>query len=135
MRLPTLLCAAFVAIWNAKKVEEEEDLCACSRGGERKANLLRGGATVPIHATCISRESRVGQAQLLRFRAHRHHGRSLCSFRLLRLVRMALPTRGRVIIDTTAGEIDIELWSKVRYRNLADMTCLKCSVGNTQNMS
>ncbi|KAF9806999.1 hypothetical protein IEO21_08410 [Rhodonia placenta] len=25
---------------------------------------------------------------------------------------MALPTRGRVIIDTTAGEIDIELWSK-----------------------
>ena len=27
---------------------------------------------------------------------------------------MALPTKGRVIIDTTAGEIDIELWSKVR---------------------
>ena len=27
---------------------------------------------------------------------------------------MALPTRGRVIVDTTAGEIDIELWSKVR---------------------
>lgn len=26
---------------------------------------------------------------------------------------MALPTNGRVIIDTTAGEIDIELWSKV----------------------
>ncbi|GJE93272.1 cyclophilin-like protein [Phanerochaete sordida] len=25
---------------------------------------------------------------------------------------MALPTRGRVILDTTAGEIDIELWSK-----------------------
>ncbi|KAF8815166.1 cyclophilin-like protein [Phlegmacium glaucopus] len=25
---------------------------------------------------------------------------------------MALPTKGRVIIDTTAGEIDIELWSK-----------------------
>ncbi|KAI0698351.1 cyclophilin-like domain-containing protein [Cytidiella melzeri] len=25
---------------------------------------------------------------------------------------MSLPTRGRVIIDTTAGEIDIELWSK-----------------------
>lgn len=25
---------------------------------------------------------------------------------------MALPTRGRVIVDTTAGEIDIELWSK-----------------------
>lgn len=25
---------------------------------------------------------------------------------------MALPTNGRVIIDTTAGEIDIELWSK-----------------------
>ncbi|THH17834.1 hypothetical protein EW146_g3042 [Bondarzewia mesenterica] len=27
---------------------------------------------------------------------------------------MALPTKGRVVIDTTAGEIDIELWSKVR---------------------
>ena len=26
---------------------------------------------------------------------------------------MALPTNGRVIIETTAGEIDIELWSKV----------------------
>ena len=26
---------------------------------------------------------------------------------------MTLPTKGRVIIDTTAGEIDIELWSKV----------------------
>ena len=26
---------------------------------------------------------------------------------------MALPTKGRVIIDTTVGEIDIELWSKV----------------------
>ena len=27
---------------------------------------------------------------------------------------MALPTNGRVIVDTSAGEIDIELWSKVR---------------------
>ncbi|KAL0953337.1 hypothetical protein HGRIS_004582 [Hohenbuehelia grisea] len=27
---------------------------------------------------------------------------------------MALPTRGRVIINTTVGEIDVELWSKVR---------------------
>jgi peptidyl-prolyl cis-trans isomerase SDCCAG10 len=27
---------------------------------------------------------------------------------------MALPTKGRVIIETTAGEIDVELWSKVR---------------------
>ena len=27
---------------------------------------------------------------------------------------MALPTKGRVIIDTTVGEIDIELWSKAR---------------------
>lgn len=26
---------------------------------------------------------------------------------------MALPTNGRVIVETTAGEIDIELWSKV----------------------
>lgn len=29
---------------------------------------------------------------------------------------MALPTHGRVILNTTAGEIDIELWSKVRTR-------------------
>ncbi|KAH7885723.1 cyclophilin-like domain-containing protein [Phlebopus sp. FC_14] len=28
---------------------------------------------------------------------------------------MALPTHGRVIVDTTAGEIDIELWSKAGY--------------------
>ena len=27
---------------------------------------------------------------------------------------MALPTEGRVLLDTTAGDIDIELWSKVR---------------------
>ena len=27
---------------------------------------------------------------------------------------MALPTRGRVIIETTVGEVDMELWSKVR---------------------
>ena len=27
---------------------------------------------------------------------------------------MTLPTRGRVIINTTAGELDIELWSRVR---------------------
>ena len=26
---------------------------------------------------------------------------------------MALPTNGRVVVDTTVGEIDIELWSKV----------------------
>lgn len=26
---------------------------------------------------------------------------------------MALPTYGRVIIDTTVGELDIELWTKV----------------------
>lgn len=31
---------------------------------------------------------------------------------------MALPTRGRVIIDTTAGEIDVELWSKVCAKQL-----------------
>ncbi len=33
---------------------------------------------------------------------------------------MALPTYGRVLLDTTAGDIDIELWSKVRN---ATMTC------------
>lgn len=30
---------------------------------------------------------------------------------------MALPTHGRVLLDTTAGDIDIELWSKVRGRD------------------
>ena len=29
---------------------------------------------------------------------------------------MALPTRGRVIINTTVGELDIELWSRVRNK-------------------
>lgn len=29
-------------------------------------------------------------------------------------VSMALPTHGRVLLDTTAGDIDIELWSRVR---------------------
>ena len=27
---------------------------------------------------------------------------------------MALPTKGRIILETTVGEIDIELWFKVR---------------------
>lgn len=27
---------------------------------------------------------------------------------------MALPTKGRVILNTTVGEIEIELWSKVQ---------------------
>jgi hypothetical protein len=31
---------------------------------------------------------------------------------------MALPTNGRVIVETTAGEIDIELWSKVTSLSL-----------------
>ena len=41
---------------------------------------------------------------------------------------MALPTRGRVIIETTVGEVDMELWSKVRalaassYRDLLTHT-------------
>lgn len=33
---------------------------------------------------------------------------------------MALPTQGRVLFDTTVGDIDIELWTKVRD---ATMTC------------
>ena len=32
---------------------------------------------------------------------------------------MALPTHGRVLLDTTVGDIDIELWSKVRAHELA----------------
>jgi hypothetical protein len=31
---------------------------------------------------------------------------------------MALPTHGRVVIETTVGELDIELWSKVRSHML-----------------
>lgn len=44
--------------------------------------------------------------------------------RRVQSARMALPTRGRVIIDTTAGEIDIELWSKVSYSLSSEMTVL-----------
>jgi hypothetical protein len=51
---------------------------------------------------------------------------------------MALPTQGRVLLDTTAGDIDIELWSKVRD---ATITCaaLVCNkyimfVGSTESM-
>ena len=36
---------------------------------------------------------------------------------------MALPTHGRVLLDTTAGDIDIELWSKVRQANMT-RSCL-----------
>jgi hypothetical protein len=31
---------------------------------------------------------------------------------------MALPTHGSVLLDTTAGDIEIELWSKVRARKV-----------------
>jgi peptidyl-prolyl cis-trans isomerase SDCCAG10 len=55
---------------------------------------------------------------------------------------MALPTNGRVLINTTAGEIDIELWSKVRLtRNMSGLTCSYLTlraflyIGNTKNMS
>lgn len=34
---------------------------------------------------------------------------------------MALPTHGRVLLDTTAGDIDIELWSKVRHVNMTSL--------------
>ena len=39
---------------------------------------------------------------------------------------MALPTHGRVLLDTTAGDIDIELWSKVRPRKVALYTRMPC---------
>ncbi|PSR80371.1 hypothetical protein PHLCEN_2v6756 [Hermanssonia centrifuga] len=52
---------------------------------------------------------------------------------------MALPTRGRVIIDTTVGEIDVELWSKVRCRLFLYEEKIKHSLqhikGNTKDMS
>lgn len=48
---------------------------------------------------------------------------------------MALPTNGRVVIDTTAGEIEIELWSKVRTVFLESPAWLLSeSSGNSKNM-
>jgi len=49
---------------------------------------------------------------------------------------MALPTKGRVIIDTTVGEIDIELWSKVYP--LPTVFCFNLNLwmlGNAQSLS
>ena len=39
---------------------------------------------------------------------------------------MALPTNGLAIVDTSAGEIDIELWSKVRPLGTASA----CTIAN-----
>ena len=50
---------------------------------------------------------------------------------------MALPTHGRVLLDTTAGDIDIELWSKVRARLFQDvlrMSCPRPPAGSTESM-
>jgi hypothetical protein len=50
---------------------------------------------------------------------------------------MALPTNGRVVINTTAGEIDIELWSKVCNAFVEYMDWLLSIhplAGNTENM-
>lgn len=47
---------------------------------------------------------------------------------------MALPTNGRVIIDTTVGEIDIELWAKVP-RLLSHSRGLDTRSGNAKNLS
>ena len=49
---------------------------------------------------------------------------------------MALPTLGRVIIETTVGELDIELWSKVLYRRFFLVRIrLRLVAGNTKDMS
>jgi peptidyl-prolyl cis-trans isomerase SDCCAG10 len=52
---------------------------------------------------------------------------------------MALPTHGRVLLDTTVGDIDIELWSRVRdvtrrrtIRSCQHKVCL--STGSTESM-
>ena len=50
---------------------------------------------------------------------------------------MALPTHGRVIVSTTVGEIDIELWSKVRTRlSMKQFHALKlwCIARNTEGV-
>ena len=39
---------------------------------------------------------------------------------------MSLPTHGRVVLDTTAGDIEIELWSKVRPS--VHLTYIQCNV-------
>lgn len=47
---------------------------------------------------------------------------------------MALPTHGRVLLDTTAGDIDIELWSKVRDATII-RACVNCIfAGSTEGM-
>ena len=50
---------------------------------------------------------------------------------------MALPTNGRVIVDTTVGEIEIELWSKVRICHDVTARTIRGSfdVGNAKSMS
>ena len=55
---------------------------------------------------------------------------------------MALPTRGRVIIETTVGEVDMELWSKVRWYDslmfhvfIIQLQYTFGLVGDTENMS
>lgn len=48
---------------------------------------------------------------------------------------MALPTNGRVIIETTAGEIDIELWGKVKTISAQlETNKLIIFIGNTKNL-
>lgn len=51
---------------------------------------------------------------------------------------MALPTRGRVLLDTTAGDIDIELWSKVCAtlvrRRVANVMRRLSLTGSTESM-
>ena len=46
---------------------------------------------------------------------NRDHTATLAPYKLVKHYIMALPTKGRVIIDTTVGELDIELWSKVNW--------------------
>lgn len=51
---------------------------------------------------------------------------------------MALPTKGRVIIDTTVGELDIELWSKVStldFKLQQVVHGFSLISGSTENMS
>ena len=49
---------------------------------------------------------------------------------------MALPTQGRVLLDTTAGDIDIELWTKVRdaINNVCLLVTNTCFAGSTESM-
>lgn len=47
---------------------------------------------------------------------------------------MSLPTKGRVLIVTSVGDIEIELWANVRVQLMPFCYGSDISVGNAQSM-